>query len=105
MKNKIEYHEALYLMFHRDGVLLRMIVDGLKEQDECDCELKCKQDGCYLKQTDLYSPWQNSAKGGIKEAKSGTGHKLFKARSPKRLWDYCAELESYIHSHKAQNIY
>ena len=56
MKRKSESHEALSLMFHRDDVPPSMAVDVLKEQVEGDFSRKCKEDGCYLKQTDPYSP-------------------------------------------------
>ena len=37
--------------------------------------------------------------------KRGAGHNILKAGSPKILWDDCAEIESYVNSHTAQNIY
>ena len=45
------------------------------------------------------------AEGGIKELKRGAGRKMLKARSPKILWGYCVELELYVSSHPAHNIY
>ena len=66
MKNNSESHEDFSLMFQRDGVPPRMIVDGFKEQVVGDFARRFKECGCYLKQTEPYSPWQNSAEGGIK---------------------------------------
>ena len=50
-----------------DGVLPQIIVDGSKDQVEVDFACKCKEYGGYLKQTELYFLWQNSAEGGITE--------------------------------------
>ena len=66
MERKSKAHEALSLIFQRDGVLPWMIVDGLKEKVEGDCSCKCKESGCYLEQTESYSLWQNTADGVIK---------------------------------------
>ena len=92
-------------MFQRDGLTPQMIVDGSKEQVGGDFARKCKEAGCYLKQTEPCSPCHNSAEGGIKELKRGVGHKMLKARPPKRLWDGFVKLELYLRSHAAQNIY
>ena len=51
MKRKYEAHEELSLMFQRDGVLPQIIFDGSKEKVGGDFARKCKEDGCYLKQT------------------------------------------------------
>ena len=70
-----------------------------------DFARKCKETGCYLKQTDPYYPWKNSAENSIKELNICAGSKMLKARLTKRLWDYCVELQSYVLSHTAHNIY
>ena len=82
-----------------------MIFDGLKDQAEGYFSRKCKEYGCYLKQTELYYPRQNATEGSIKYTKRGAGRKMLKNRSPKRLWEDCVELESYILYHTAHNIY
>ena len=41
----------------------------------------------------------------IKELKKGAGHKLLRSRAPKYLWDDCLELESFIRSNAAHEIY
>ena len=41
----------------------------------------------------------------IKELKKGAGHKLLWSRAPKHLWDDCIELEAYIRSNTAHEIY
>ena len=105
MKTKGDAHEALSLLFQRDGVPPVCIVDGSKEQVEGDFRRKCKEASCQLKQTEPYSPWQNAAEGGIREVKKGAGRKMIKQRSPKKLWDDCLELEGYIRSNTAHDIF
>ena len=72
---------------------------------EGDFSLNCKEAGCYLKQTEPYSPWQNAADGGITYLKRGAGRKMLKDRSSKILWDDCVGLELYVRYHTAHNIY
>ena len=82
-----------------------MIVDGSKEQVECDFARKCKKAGCYLEQSKPCSPWENSDEGGIEDLKRGDGCNMLKSGSPKRLWDDCVEIELYVRLHTAHNIY
>ena len=105
MKKKSEAHEGLSLLFQRDGVPPACIVDGSKEQAEGDFRRKCKEASCQLKQIKPYSPWQNAAEGAIRELKKGAGRKMIKRRSPKKLWDDCLELEGYIRSNTAHDIF
>ena len=81
------------------------IVDGSLEQVKGEFRYKLKEAGCHLKQTELYSPWQNAAEGNIRELKKGAGWKMIKSGSPKKLWDDCFVLESYITSNTAHDIY
>ena len=41
----------------------------------------------------------------VKKLKKGSGRKLFKSGTPKKLWDDCLELESYRRSNIAHIIY
>ena len=105
MQKKSKVHEALSLLFQRDGVPPTCIVDGSKEQVQGDFLRKLKEASCQFKQTEPYSPWQNAAEGAIRELKKGAGRKMIKARSPKRLWDDCLELEAYIRSNTVHDIF
>ena len=58
-----------------------------------------------MKQTEPYYLWWNAAEGSIKELKIGAGHKMFKAKSSKKLWGDCVELELYVCSYTAHNVY
>ena len=106
-KNKGEAHEALSLLFQRDGVPPACIVDGAKEQVLGEFRRKLKEASCLLKlkQTEPYSPWQNASEGANRELKRGSGRKMMKQRSPKKLWDDCLDLESYIRSNTAHDIF
>jgi hypothetical protein len=105
MKMWSERPDALDLLHHRDGVPDTMVVDGAAEFVENPYKKKARRAGSHFKQTELYSPWQNAAEGTIRELKKGSGRKLIVAKSPKRLWDDCLELEAYIKSHSAHDIY
>ena len=61
MKRKGDAHEALSLLFHRDGVPPAMVMDGSKEQTLGDFRRKLKEADCHLRQTKPYSPWMNAA--------------------------------------------
>ena len=51
------------------------------------------------------TPLSNAAKREFKELKKGSSRKLIKSGTPKRLWDDCLELESYIRSSTGHGIY
>jgi hypothetical protein len=49
MKLESEAHNALYLIFHRDGVNNVMVMDGAKAQTEGDFRRKMHDAGCHIK--------------------------------------------------------
>jgi hypothetical protein len=57
---------------------------------------KAREADCWIKQTKAYSPWSNFANLAIRELKKGCARKMIRAKVPKRLWDECLEMESYI---------
>ena len=71
MKWKEDAHEGLSLMARCDGVPLRIIMDGSKEQTMGTFQEKAKEMGTHIKQTEPYSPWENAAKLTICELKKG----------------------------------
>jgi ribosomal protein L31E len=105
MQKKSQAHEALSLLAQRDGVPPVMIMDGSKEQTMGKFRQKAREMGMRIKQTEPYSPWQNAAEGAIREVKRGAVRKMTKANSPALLWDHCLELEGYIRSCTALDIY
>jgi hypothetical protein len=105
MTCKGEAHEALGLLFAREGVPLKMIVDNAKEMKLGEFAWKCKEAYCYLRSTEPYSPWSNSAEREIRELKKGAARKLTRSGAPLRLWCFALEYESYVRSHTALDIY
>ncbi len=105
MKLKSEAADAVDLLFHRDGVPTKMIMDGSKEQTLGRFRKKCQQASVHMKQTEPYSPWQNLAESAIRELKKAAGRKMVRAGAPKPLWADCIELEAYIQSNTAWDIY
>ena len=82
-----------------------MMCDNAKKMVLDEFNRKLKETLCHLKQTEPFTPWLNAAKREIKELKKGFGRKLIKVGTPKRLWDDCFQLESYVRSNTALGIY
>ncbi len=83
MKSKGEAHKALSLMFHREGIPPSMVMDGSKEQTLGKFCQKLVDSHFQLKQTELYSPWQNAAEREIKELKKDLGCKMLATGAPR----------------------
>jgi hypothetical protein len=98
-------HEALSLLFRRDGVPPTIICDGAKTQIKGEFRRKCNDAGTGIKQTEPYSAFQNAAEPGIKELKRGSKRQQVRAASPKVFWDDCIEREAYVRSLTALNFY
>ena len=58
-----------------------------------------------MKQLKPCTPWSNAAERMIKELKKGANCKLLRSRAPNCLWDDCLEVETYIWSNTAHDIY
>jgi hypothetical protein len=82
LKQKGEAHGALLLIFKRDGVPPEIILDGSKEQVKGAFKRKLKEVNCHLRVTEPYSPWQQAAKGCIRELKQGVSRKMIKTGAP-----------------------
>jgi hypothetical protein len=96
LARKRDAHTCLDLLFPEEGVPNIMISDDAKELVSGEFRAKCRQAGCYSKVLEPYLPWTNRAKGTIRELKQGTQRAMIKTATPKRLWDYCLELQSRI---------
>ena len=101
MEKKSKSHDGLSTMFTRDGVPNVLIMDNLKEQIIGDFRKKAEEADFWIRQTELYSPWSNAAEAAIRELKKGSARKMLRKQLPKRMWDYCMELEAYVQSHTA----
>ena len=93
MKCKGEAHETLSLVFCRDGVSPRIVVDDSKEQTLGNFRKKCNEADCHSTSTEPYSPWMQAAEGCIRECKKGSSRKKLKSGSPKPIWDHCLQFE------------
>ena len=98
-------HEALSLLFVREGVPPTMMMDNAKEQVQGDFRRKCREADCHMKATEPHSPWMNAAETQIRELKRGVSRKMIRTQSPKCLWDHCLELEAYIRSCTAHDLF
>ena len=105
MASRSEAHETLSLLFVRDGVPPTCICDNARELVQGKFHQKLKEAACHLRQLEPYTPWSNAAEREIKDLKKGASHKLLWFRAPKHLWDDCLELEAYIRSNTAHEIY
>ena len=105
MKSKGQAHDALGLMFKRDGVPPKIVSDGAKEEILGRFAEKCREADCHLVQTEPYSPWQLAAEGTVKQLKHASSRQMLRSGSPKRLWDYSMELAALVRSHIAHDVY
>ena len=103
--SKSQAHETLSTLFVRDGVPPKMVIDGSKDQGLGRFKRKCQEADCHLVSTEPYSPWMMAAEGVNKHCKQGLARKMLASGSPKRLWDHSLELEAYVRSHTALDIY
>jgi hypothetical protein len=96
MAKEKDAHEALSLLFHRDGVPNIMAIDGAKAQIQGGFRRKLREAGCHIKQTEPHAPKSNAAEGSIRELKRGVGREMVRSGAPKRLWDDCLVREAYV---------
>jgi hypothetical protein len=101
-----EAHEALSLLFHRDGVPNVTVVDGAKDQTEGEFRSKLCDSGCHIKQTEPHTQSSNMGEGGVRELKIGVVRQILRSGCPKRLWDDCIIREAYVvRSHTSVGIF
>ena len=105
MRKKSLAHEALSLLFQREGVPNTMIMDNAREQIMGDFRKKCREVNTRVRQTEPHTPWSNAAEAAIRELKKGVGRQMVRSGAPKRLWDDCLEREAYVRSLTAHDIY
>jgi hypothetical protein len=105
LKKEKEEHEALSLLFYRDGVPNVMVTDGSKAQVEGEFRKKLSDAGCHTKQTEPHTQSSRMGEGGVCELKKGVGRQMLLYGCPKRLWDNCIIREAYVRSHTSLDIY
>jgi hypothetical protein len=65
MKKEIEAHEALSLLFHRDGVPNLIVMDGAKAQVEGKFRRKLRDAGFHIKHNEPHTQSSNMGEGGV----------------------------------------
>jgi hypothetical protein len=85
MKLESEAHEALSLLFKRDGVPNGMVMDGSKAQVEGGFRRKLRDAGCHIKQTEPHTKSSNMGEGAVRELKKGVGIQSMRSGCPKRF--------------------
>jgi hypothetical protein len=105
MKKENEAHDALSLLFHRDGVPNVMVMDGAKAQVEGEFRRKLCDAGCHIKQTEPHTQSSSMGEGAVRELKKGVGRHMLRSGCPKRFWDDCIIREAYVRSHTSIDIY
>jgi hypothetical protein len=83
MKKEKEAHEALSLLFHRDGVTNFMVMDGAKAKVEGEFRIKLCDAGCHIKQAEPHTQSSNMGEGAVRELKKGVGRKILRYGCPK----------------------
>jgi hypothetical protein len=71
MNKESESHEALSLLFHRDGFSNVMVMDGSKAHTECQFRRKLRYAGCNIKHNEPHTKSSNMGEGGVRELKRG----------------------------------
>jgi hypothetical protein len=105
MKLEREAHEALSLLFHRDGFPNGMVTDEAKAQTEGEFRRKLRDAGFHIKQTEPHTQSSNMGEGGVSDLKRGVGWQMLRYVCPKRLWDECIIRETYVRSHTSLDIF
>jgi hypothetical protein len=105
MKLKSDAHNLLLLLFQHNSVPPKMIIGGSKEQTLGRFKKKCQDADCCIKQTKPYSLWKNAAESAIQELKKAASWKMVRAGAMKPFWADGIELEAYVCSNTAHDIF
>jgi hypothetical protein len=96
--------EALNEVIRTVGVPKELVSDGARAEVHGKFGAVAKEYRIKQRLTEPYSGWQNRAEAAIREIKRGVRRATQRARSPKRLWDYCGEWVSAIRRLTAHDI-
>ena len=96
--------DALNEVIRTVGVPKELISDGARAELHGQFAKVVNEYRIKQRVTEPYSGWQNRAEAAIREIKRGVRKAMQRARSPKRLWDYCGEWVSAIRRLTAHDI-
>jgi Reverse transcriptase (RNA-dependent DNA polymerase) len=96
--------DALNEVIRTVGVPKELVSDGARAELHGQFGKVVNEYRVKHRTTEPYSGWQNRAEAAIREIKRGIKRAMQRARSPKRLWDYCGEWVSAIRRLTAHDI-
>jgi len=105
MKQKSEAVDTLSIFIHEVGIPNALHSDDAPELMQGKFKQLCKEYQIQTSYTEPYSPWQNSAEGGIREVKRLVHRKMTAKRVPQRLWDFCMKWACEVRNKSASNVY
>ena len=104
LKREADAADALNEVIRTVGVPKELISDGAKAEVQGRFAAVANEYRIKQRRTEPYSGWQNRAEGAIREIKKGIKRATLRARSPKRLWDFCGEWVAGIRRLTAHDI-
>jgi hypothetical protein len=104
LKKESEAASALNEVIRTVGVPKELVSDGAKAETQGRFAELAREYRIKQRQTEPYSGWQNRAEAAIREIKRGIRRATLRARSPKRLWDFCGEWVAAIRRLTAHDI-
>jgi hypothetical protein len=105
MNKEKESHEALSLLFHREGVPNLMFMDGAKAQVQGEFRRKLLDAGCHIRKTEHHTQSSNIGEGGVHDLNRGVGRHMLRSCCPKRLWYEFLVRQAYVRSNTALDIF
>jgi hypothetical protein len=96
--------EALSELIRTVGIPKDLVSDGAQAETRGKFGKIIKEFHIKQRITEPYSGWQNRAEASIREIKRGIKRATVRARSPKRLWDYCGEWVAAVRRLTAHDI-
>jgi len=100
-----EAGNALLEFIQDIGIPSALHTDDAKELTSGKWEQVRKDHGIKQTLAEPYSPFQNRTEVNIREIKKHVRHIMSRAKTPKRLWDFCSRYVAEIRSLTAQPLY
>ena len=104
LKAEADIGDALNEVVRTIGVPKELVSDGAKAETQGRFAAVANEYRIKQRITEPYSGWQNRAEAAIREIKKGIKRAMLRARSPKRLWDYCGEWVAAVRRLTAHDI-
>jgi len=105
MKSKSEAGHALLEFIQDIGIPSSLHTDNAKEMTSGQWETIRKDHQIKQTVTEPFSPFQNRAEIGIKELKKHVRRLMSDTKTPKPLWDFCAQYAAEVRCITAQPLF